>query len=121
GSGSLTHVLEPIEQERLMRACARLCPDGPILASFFCQDDAVSPPRIGGATKMGLRIGRMIAAMRRLPRQDTESLSYRPHSGFAFTFTPRRVERLATGIGRKVSWEPGTSGGFQCVTFHSSE
>jgi len=120
GSGSLTHVLDPLQQQRLMQACTRLCPTGPILASFFCDDDAGSKTRVGAATRMGRRIGRALAALRGKPLEGTDRLSYRPHSGFAYTFTPQQVEALASCVGRTVTWEPGTSGGFRCVTLLAS-
>ena len=35
GWGSLTHVLDPSARRRLLRACDRLCPTGPIVASAW--------------------------------------------------------------------------------------
>jgi len=115
GSGSLAHVLEASEHRRLLRACAALCPQGPILMSFYCDDGAAPPP--GLATRTGHRIGRALAAARGLKNAGGECLSYRPHGGFAYTFTRQEIETLASTIGRDVSWEPGTTGVFRCVTF----
>lgn len=104
GSGSLTHVLDPHEQERLLRALSHLCPHGPILASFFC-DPEESPPRPGAAARAGRRIGRLLARLRRSAPAHSDRLSYRAHSGFAYTFTPREIEALAQTIGRRLVWE----------------
>ena len=117
GGGSLTHVLEPREQERTLRAVAQLCPNGPILASFFCDADDAAPPRVGRAVRLGHRLGRFIARLRRLPGPPSERLSYRAHSGFAYTYTPREVERLGRAVGREVAWEHGNMRPFHYVTF----
>jgi len=117
GSGSLTHVLEPREQERILRAVSRLCPNGPILASFFCVADDVEPPRVGRAVRLGRRLGRFVARLRGLKDTPSERLSYRAHSGFAYTYTPREVERLGHAAGRDVAWEEGAMQPFHYVTF----
>jgi SAM-dependent methyltransferase len=117
GSGSLTHVLEPREQQRILRAMSLLCPQGPILASFFCEDDDAGPPPTGRAMRLGRRIGRFIARARRLSGAPSDRLSYRAHSGFAYTFTPREIEQLARGIGREVAWEQGNMRPFHYATF----
>jgi hypothetical protein len=118
GSGSLTHVLDPREQERLLRSLSILCPQGPILASFFCDEesagDAVS---IGRAARVGRRIGRTIAKWRGLRAGSSTRLSYRAHSGFAYTFTPREIELLAQKIGRELAWEQGKMQPFHYATF----
>ncbi|HSW22421.1 MAG TPA: hypothetical protein VLJ62_06620 [Burkholderiaceae bacterium] len=115
GSGSLAHVLDANEHSGLLRACAALCPAGPVLMSFYCDDDGVAP-RAGLATRTGRRIGRMLAALRGLKGAASDRLSYRPHGGFAYTFTRQEVEALAASIGRGVRWEPATAGVFRCVT-----
>jgi len=116
GSGSLTHVLEPLEQERIVRAVARLCPNGPILASFFCDADDAAPPPAGRAQRLGRWLGRAIARVRGLPTAPSPRLSYRAHSGFAYTYTPREIERLARAAGREVAWELGDLQPFTYVT-----
>jgi hypothetical protein len=116
GSGSLGHVLDPNEHDRLLRACATLCPAGPILMSFYC-DDGTGEVRPGLATRTGRGIGRTVARARGLRAADNARLSYRPHGGFAYTFTHQQIEALASTIGRGVRWEPGTTGVFRCVTF----
>lgn len=106
GCGSLTHVLEPIEQHRLLAALVRLCPRGPILASFFCSGDSLGagPPE-GRAVRLGRRIGRAFARVRRMPPASVEQVSYRAHSGFTYTFTEREIEALGAAVGRCVAWE----------------
>lgn len=116
GSGSLTHVLEPMEQRRLMRALSQLCPQGPILASFFCDPDDALPPPEGHALRLGRRLGRLVARARRLRSAPSPRLSYRPHSGFAYTYTPREIERLARSVGREVAWEHGNMQPFHYAT-----
>jgi SAM-dependent methyltransferase len=117
GSGSLTHVLDPSEHQRLLRACAAVCPSGPILMSFYCADDSSDRPPAGRAMRCGAALGRATAMLRGMSAAGSPRLSYRPHGGFAYTFTPAEIECLAASIGRDLSWEPGTTGDFRCVTF----
>jgi SAM-dependent methyltransferase len=106
GRGSLTHVLEPREQRRLLAALAILCPHGPILASFFCSDGyADHMPSDGRATRVGRRIGRLIVRLRDMAPASAVQLSYKPHSGFAYSFTEREIEALGASAGRRTAWE----------------
>lgn len=105
GCGSLTHVLDVREQLRLLQALDLLCPSGPILASFFCRHEAArSPSSPGRASQLGRRIGRAVARLRRIPPAEHDRLSYRAHSGFAYSFTRREIEALARSVGREVAW-----------------
>jgi hypothetical protein len=88
GWGSLTHVLDYDERARLMHSCNRLCPRGPILASFWM---------------------RSIAS----PRGRAET--FRPWLGFASHLEPWQVEQLSRAIGRRVRWEH--EGDYAHVTF----
>jgi len=105
GCGSLTHVLDTAEQRRLMAALGRLCPQGPILASFFCSDDGAAAVAAGRAVRLGRRIGRAFARFRGMPPAGAAQVSYRAHSGFAYTFTEREIEALAASAGRRTAWE----------------
>lgn len=107
GSGSLTHVLDPREQARLLRSMCVLCPRGPILASFFssAEQGAVAP--VGRARRLGRWIGRVIARARGMSPGYSERMSYRAHSGFAYTFMPSEIEHLAQAVGRTATWEDG--------------
>jgi SAM-dependent methyltransferase len=104
GCGSLSHVLDPCEQQRLMRALQTLCPLGPIIGSFLWVTEPTERP-IGMAARLGTRIGRAIARMRGLPPGDLGCLSYRARRGFAYTFTQREFEELALNVQRRVAWE----------------
>ena len=46
----------------------------------------------------------------------SQRLSYRPHSGFAYTYTPSEIERMARGVGREVAWEHGDMQPFHYAT-----
>jgi len=117
GYGSLAHVLDVREQRRLLRALDLLCPAGPILATFLCGADSSEPARTGRAERLGGRIGRGLARLRRLPPGGSNRLSYRPRRGFAYTFTRREIEELAGTVGRPVAWECGTVQPSHCATF----
>jgi SAM-dependent methyltransferase len=105
GCGSLSHVLDDREHRRLMQALHALCPSGPILASFLWVEDAAADPPQGRAVRLGNRIGRTIARLRRMAPCNNRRLSYRARRGFAYTFTRSEAEDLARGVGRRVAWE----------------
>ena len=105
GCGSLSHVLEPIEQRRLMQALHLLCPTGPVIASFLWLDDAADGPPTGRASRLGQLIGRALARLRGVAAMNTRQLSYRARRGFAYTFGRCEVEALARSAGRRVIWE----------------
>jgi hypothetical protein len=112
GCGSLTHVLDPTEQVRLLRSLDILCPHGPILASFLCADEVPTEPRLGRAARLGLAMGRKVAKLRGIPSEDSPRESYAQYTGFAHTFSPHEIETLGRAINRQVEWEPDeTEGG----------
>jgi hypothetical protein len=121
GCGSLSHVLERHAQRRLFQALGRLCPSGPIVASFLWAADegeaAAGRPQPGRSARLGLRIGRSIARLRGLATDGRARLNYRTHRGFAYTFTRREVEELAHLAGRRVLWERRAVGPSQYATF----
>jgi len=106
GHGSLTHVLDPREQARLLRALDLLCPSGPILASFFCDEGkpAASAP-LGYAVRLGAAIGRRLGKLRGIRSGDSAQQSYRQHMGFAYTFARTQIEDLGRLVNRQVKWE----------------
>ena len=62
-------------------------------------------------------MGRFIRRLRGLSAVPSERLSYRAHSGFAYTYTQGDVERLAHDVGRGIAWEQGDMQPFHYVTF----
>jgi SAM-dependent methyltransferase len=106
GCGSLTHVLDPREQGRLLRALDVLCPAGPILASFFQADEtATQAPKADRAMRFGLALGRGIASLRGIRCEEAPRQSFRQRSGFAHTFSRQEIEALGGGVNRQVVWD----------------
>jgi hypothetical protein len=106
GCGSLTHVLDPNEQVRLLRSLDILCPSGPILASFFYADEVPKePPEAGRAVRLGCVMGRKVAKCRAIRSEDSPQQSYAQHRGFAHTFTRQEIEGLGHTVNRQVRWE----------------
>ena len=103
GLGSLSHVLAKFQRRRLLNALNVLCPSGPIMVSFS-SNAALTPRRGGRASSLGCRVGRAIAHLRAIHREDG-SLTYGAQYGFAYSFTPSALEALARAAGRSVSWE----------------
>jgi hypothetical protein len=104
GLGSLSHVLEATQRTRLLHALNVLCPTGPILASFSSKAEAVPAQSAGRAASIGRCVGRAVAYVRAIPPQE-EPLNYRPHYGFAYSFTAHAIEELAREVGRVVAWD----------------
>jgi hypothetical protein len=98
GWGSLSHVLRPEARTRLLRTCHRLCPDGPILASFWSHEvtegiaEGEAPDPQGTAEPMG-------------EGGCDGCLVFRPWCGVAMYFRRRQVMELGLDIGRPVAWE----------------
>jgi hypothetical protein len=102
GWGSLTHVFDPIDRERLMRACVSLCPTGPILASFWLN---VQHPKPGRSELLGRKLGEWVRRHRGLP-QDGNELIFSVDAGFAHSFTTEEIRGLAAAVDRTLRLFP---------------
>jgi len=109
GFGSLTHLLDPVERERLFRALNVVCPSGPILASFWCADSSdagtADEARLGRGYRYGRSLGLAVASLRAIRRSDSTRLHFARHSGLGYSFTRAEIEALASLVGREVAWE----------------
>jgi hypothetical protein len=112
GWGSLTHVLEAAEQERLLAACDRLCPEGPILASFWLRSTDEEPAP-GRAERAGRALGRALGRLR--GAEPADGMRFGWWFGFAHAFGRAELEALAARAGRRVLWEEA-AGGYPHVT-----
>jgi SAM-dependent methyltransferase len=96
GFGSLSLVPSPAVRERLFPAVARLCPRGPVLASF----EMASPPR-GRAERVAALLRLLL---RRIPGShpvaDGDALSC---FGFQHAFTEEELRGLAENAGYRVA------------------
>lgn len=114
GWGSLSHVLSAAQRQRLIASSLRVCPQGPLLASFWLSE---APRQAGRAERLGARIG---AGLRRLRSAADEQTPFDPHEtfhsfcGFGHHFTRDEIDALANVVGRRVIWE---SGFYTHVTF----
>jgi hypothetical protein len=111
GWGSLTHVLDAEERRRLLAACARLCPEGPVLASFWLRaSDEVATP--GRAERAGRALGRALGRLR--GAEPLQGCRFGWWYGFGYAFGRAEIEALAAGAGRRVLWEEAS--GYPHVT-----
>jgi hypothetical protein len=106
GWGSLTHVLEEAERLRLLRTLHRLCPRGPILASFWCEQQTTIAN--GRAARLGIAAGRTVARLRNLCTDPPPHEVFAMHAGFGHNFTRDEIEALAATVGRAVIWDDDT-------------
>jgi hypothetical protein len=107
GWGSLSHVGSAAERERLLRAVDRLCPGGPILASFWRADEpspfAVIP--YGRAARLGGALGKTVRQARRLPHGEASHELFAPNVGFGYALTLKEVQGWATLLCRGLAWD----------------
>ncbi|MCB9523487.1 MAG: hypothetical protein H6702_08900 [Myxococcales bacterium] len=104
GWGSLTHVLGGDARLRLVQACHRLCPRGPILASFWLAGSAQAqaPSR---AETVGRRLGRTVGRLRGRAAL-AEARQFTRWAGVGAVLTGAEVEALGRGVGRDTRWGP---------------
>ena len=105
GWGSLAHVLDEADRLRLMRALDRLCPGGPLLASFWCDDARIGTPAVGRAERYATACGHWLARVRNSAGAASPRESFTMHAGFAYRFTRSEIEALAALVDRSVLWE----------------
>jgi hypothetical protein len=101
GWGSLTHVLEPSERAHLMRACDRLSPDGPILASFWLRGPAAPA---SAAHAQGVAWGSRLAKLRGHRPALHAGDAFQPYCGFTHEYTREEIDALAASVDRDAEW-----------------
>jgi hypothetical protein len=104
GWGSLTHVLTPHDQHRVLAAASALTPHGPVLASFFVRKPAAVRPE-GHVRRLGTAAGRLAGRLRRVPAAPVE-IGFFWNLGFTYSYTSEDLERLSTALGRRSEWHP---------------
>ncbi len=118
GWASLSHVLDPGERLRLLQACHRLAPRGPILASFL--ELAKNHAGSGRARAGGAALGGLVRRARGLNRYRTEdvaAVAFGSWFGFIHLFTAEEIEDLGRRISRQVTWEADQRSGYPHVSF----
>lgn len=112
GWGSLSHVLDEKSQADAIKACARLAPHGPVLASFLITQ---SNSGRGRAERIGYELGaRLVRAGRAVPHAD-QPIEYVARGGFVYFFSEPRLEALARECGRRL--ELNLQDGYPHATF----
>jgi hypothetical protein len=119
GLGSLSHVLDAAVRVDLLRALARSCERGPLLASVL------SPPRSRGdrplwsggrAARWGRALARPLRAARRLPEVEPGEVVF-GGLGFARLFTRPELEALGAAAGRLLRFDDGAPDGMELCAF----
>lgn len=96
GWGSLSHVCEPADRARLLKALHRRWPQAPVFASFFMR-------RGDSEDSVPLRLGlRRFFSVLRAPGRPSSGLRYFHESGFAYAFTLDEITSLAADSGYSV-------------------
>ncbi|HVK77076.1 MAG TPA: hypothetical protein VM734_27405 [Kofleriaceae bacterium] len=100
GWTSLSHLLEPDVRARVLAACSRLAPRGPLLVSFVARLGAPSAPR-SRIWRLARRLGAAAARARGLdPARDADGAQFDRAIGFVRPFTPAELDGMAAAIGR---------------------
>ena len=114
GWGGLNHLLGHEDRVELLLAVKKICPDGPVLASFFMDPHAVARQQAGWGSLIGRTLGKMIARLRGLPPQrEPVELTY--WGGFIRHFRPQDILALGEESDLLIRWQQ--EGGFPHVTF----
>lgn len=104
GWGSLTHVLDPSARRRLLRACDRLCPTGPIVASAWIEGTRFAP-QASRAEATGARVGQVVGRLRGVPASEGRIIFNRA-TGFGAALTARELRALGDAVGRQTILDP---------------
>lgn len=114
GWGSLTHVIDERERERLLQSCWRLGKNAPILASFWLRSSEISMNKSSRVKKYAARLGSIVAAF----RGNRSQLCREPFAcsfGFVHSFTRGEIEQLAIATHSRVIW--GSNNEYPHATF----
>jgi hypothetical protein len=99
GWTSIMHILGDRERARVFLACDRLCPVGPILATFY-------PPELarpgGRARATGTKLGQTVARLRGGVDTPAADESFTFGGGFLKGFSEAELDNAAAAIGRTV-------------------
>lgn len=102
GWGSLSHVVTAAHRRGLLVALRRLCPTGPVLASFWMRDDEEPVPQ-GRAARLGRGIGALLSGRGRGGPGPAPGDMVLPHCGFGHAFTRGELEALAAEAGYAIA------------------
>jgi hypothetical protein len=99
GWGSITHLLDPAEQDALFATLRKSWPRAPVLASFYTRVDP-TPPSRSATLRRRLRDGLRHVGGRARPG---DQLTYVYAGGFAYCFSEIEIEGLAARAGYDVA------------------
>jgi hypothetical protein len=106
GWTSLSCVLEPDERRRLIAACDRLAPEGPLLVTMWMTTQAALEGRAQRAGRAaGTLVGSTLGRLRGVHAD--EPAAFASGGGFYHLFSTEEIEALATSVGRTVAWGAG--------------
>lgn len=111
GWGSLSHLLDPERRRRLIEACHKLTPSGPILTSFWSSERATE----WGDGQQGLGVQSGMAGTGSGEAPSGRPIVFRPWFGAACFLDRKELRRLASTVGRPLIWEE-RPGAFPHVT-----
>ena len=114
GWGGINHVLCFEHRVALLQACNQLCPEGPLLVSFFMDPHAVARQQSGPGSAIGRFFGQKVARIRDLP-QEREPVELTYWGGFIRHFGPQDIHSMGKACGRLTRWQH--EGGFPHVTY----
>lgn len=103
GWGSFSHVPTATLRSALLKKLRQLCPSGPVLASFWMDQEGANRDR-RRAWKWGYGIGRAVARQRS-PQPDPRDF-FSPGHGLSHVFTEQEFEELASSAGYRVFLRP---------------
>lgn len=114
GWGSFSHIPSEPLRRALLVTLKKLCPSGPVLASFFI-DQPEHPEQRRRAWQWGFRLGHMLDSTRSRTANPHDRLG--PTLGFSHSFTRDELRELARSAGYRISRWPRKQQNYPHATF----
>ena len=105
GWGSLTHTSTPQARLELLRQLKKLCPSGPVLASFWMMGDDSQRYR-SRAWRIGWRAGRLLTRQGQPEVDEASGDEFSMRSGYGHFFTLPELTELASWAGYQITRSP---------------
>ena len=102
GWAALNHCFGQGLRDAVFSAIRQLCPDGPVLMSFFVDQGGQSSDR-GRGFRLGLRAGKALRRVRKHGDYETLSSAFSSHAGVAVLYDHEAIEDLAEEGGWSVA------------------
>jgi len=103
GWSSFTHIIDTATRVQLLKRLYQLCPNGPVLLSFWMRDESEPSRARGRAYRLGTAIGTIMGPNTSDRHKVETGDVITGHAGFCHSFTLEEIELCARQAGYSVS------------------